>query len=347
MAALFAWLERPCPSRALLLAVALGLALATQYKGALLLIPLLAAPLWVPRVRAPGNVVALVGIVTGAAAVFLLVNYPALMGDSGFATGLDKELNHVLRGHSIKVRPLDHAFSFHFLHSLVPGLTAVVAWLGLAGFVAAIFSWRRVEWRIRLLFVYGVATFLAHELTPMKAHPDFMRFMIPTAPIWVFFAVWGLWRIESAMPPPKGLAVARILAVAVVAIPLQASIRLDYHLERDTRTRVESLIGQTGVLMGRYTTNERVDFWRTPADELRRSHPEIVVVSSFNYGRYEYAATLPDQTSRVRRQIRRYEWLFSHPYEEVHPAYRSFAFSNPTLRIVKVPASAWALYKDE
>jgi len=342
LVALFAWLERPAWPRALLLGALLGLALGAQYKGSLLLVVLLASPIFVPRVRTRSHAGAMLGIVLLAGAVFLLVNYPLFGADSRFEEGLGAQIEHAQSGHRIVIRALDHAFSFHFLRSLLPGLTSVVAWAGLLGIAAAVLSWRRLDWRHQLLLVYVAATYFAHEITPLKPYPDFMRYMIPTAPLWIYFAVWAVARLESALPRRWGHAAARALGVLVVAVPLQSSIRLDYHLTRDTRTRVEHFISQPDVFLGHYTTaGHRRSSRRLFTSGLDQIRPRLVVVSSFAYERFEYGATLENQPGQVRRGSRHFALLFRQPYQEIQPAYRSFAFSNPTLRIVDFSAEAW------
>ena len=61
-----------------------------------------------------------------------------------------------------------------------------------------------------------------------------------------------------------------------------------------------------------------------------------VVASSFAYERYYRGAELPGQADYIYRGHAQYEQLFSLPYVEIRPQYMSFAFSNPTIRIVDI-----------
>lgn len=55
---------------------------------------------------------------------------------------------------------------------------------------------------------------------------------------------------------------------------------------------------------------------------------ELGVASSFHYDRYQLGTKLQNQRDAG------YEFLFRYPYAEIRPDYKSFAFSNPVLRIV-------------
>jgi hypothetical protein len=59
-----------------------------------------------------------------------------------------------------------------------------------------------------------------------------------------------------------------------------------------------------------------------------------VAVSSFVYQRFAVGAALDAQAPAVHAAHRRFEELFALPYTEFAPDYRSFAFSNPVVRII-------------
>ena len=58
------------------------------------------------------------------------------------------------------------------------------------------------------------------------------------------------------------------------------------------------------------------------------------------YDRFRVGSRLPGQDSAVYRTQARYEALFARPFIEIAPAYRSMAFSNPTIRIVDLRPAA-------
>jgi hypothetical protein len=70
--------------------------------------------------------------------------------------------------------------------------------------------------------------------------------------------------------------------------------------------------------------------------KLRSFKVKYLVASSFLYERYEYGAQLSDQKQKVYRRHNAYKELFLHPYIEIKPVYKSFAFSNPTIRIIDI-----------
>ena len=63
---------------------------------------------------------------------------------------------------------------------------------------------------------------------------------------------------------------------------------------------------------------------------------DAIVLSSFHYERYMEASDWPGQDQSVYAQAMVFAKIFEMPYIEISPKYRSFAFSNPTIRIVDV-----------
>ena len=62
-----------------------------------------------------------------------------------------------------------------------------------------------------------------------------------------------------------------------------------------------------------------------------------VVASSFLYERIARGAALtPGADGLVHEYAEKYRRLFARPYTEIPPAYMSFAFSDPTIRIVDI-----------
>jgi hypothetical protein len=66
-----------------------------------------------------------------------------------------------------------------------------------------------------------------------------------------------------------------------------------------------------------------------------------LLASSFTYDRYFVREKIiKNQSLKKKMKILEYSWkyefLFSHPFIEIKPAYRTFAFSNPTIRIIDI-----------
>jgi hypothetical protein len=108
----------------------------------------------------------------------------------------------------------------------------------------------------------------------------------------------------------------------------------------EVRTRLESLNAQAP-LFDIYTTTDHVKplqpVNRPIADLVAAGH-DFVVLSSFSYDRYLYARRLRGLSPGIYQIAERYEALLALPtFVELRPRYRSYAFSNPTLRIVRLP----------
>lgn len=330
----------------LMLGVASGLAFSSHYKGIVLwgiyaLVPALAwgkTGWWYPRRIAVVFLVALV--------VFMIVNFPAVQRPKTFFKGFRYEYSHAQKGHSnIKVNPGPFGYTFHFTRSLIPGMTAAVAVLGLAGLLRMILSWRSTDWRLRILLFYALAYYFIPEHSPLKPYPGFIRYMLPVAPILVFAALRLMdearSRVVSSLP---ALMYALMLAmfVIVVAIPMERSIRLDYHLVRDTRIEADKRLEELGLpsLVEAYSSAKRMDSAQIinfNPDEERKKGVAYLVASEMMYGRYMLGASIPGQNEEVYDTWRKYEELFrKYPYEEIRPTYMSFAFSNPVIRIIDI-----------
>jgi hypothetical protein len=73
--------------------------------------------------------------------------------------------------------------------------------------------------------------------------------------------------------------------------------------------------------------------------EWRAKGVDYLVASSFMYDRYTTGAKLRNRRPEIYRTHERYTELFTLPYVEFAPAYRTFAFSNPVIRIIDLRAS--------
>ena len=108
-------------------------------------------------------------------------------------------------------------------------------------------------------------------------------------------------------------------------------------MTRDTRQKAEQLLKGKSAIFDRYATgnnNKKTKIDDIDLNDLVRLGNAFFVASSFEYKRYEYGATLKDQNDYVYNRHDIYQQLFKHNYLEIKPDYKSFAFSNPTLRII-------------
>ena len=129
----------------------------------------------------------------------------------------------------------------------------------------------------------------------------------------------------------------------MVAWPLRDSVLLSYHFDRDTRAIAQTWLEERNAtaICERYSVNQfRPDRQRVrcaakfTVEDLNNSDADYLVLSSFQYGRFLEGIQMSGQTNYVYSKGRRYEKLFELPYTEIRPAHRSFAFSNPVIRII-------------
>jgi len=340
--ALLALVRAPSPRAALWLGVATGFAVSAKYAGGMLFAVYALMPLVAPVgdrrawLRSLG-VVALV-----AAGVFAVLNAPAFLRPEAFAAGLRFEAEHALRGHDFPIWAPPQRFAFHLRHSIVPGLGAALAIAGLAG---AAWMARRGDAEDRVVVLCLAVFYLAIELAPIKVFPDFMRYALPLAPLWILCAARGLDALCARAPARPALAALLLAALAIA--PAWRSWRLVSALDDDTRieaaARWRTLDGPVLVddysLAWRETPRPKLDMRPLfDRDAAERDAAHWAITSSFRWERYFFGAALPDASDETKRRADFYRALFACRYEEIRPRFGSFAFSNPTIRIVDLEA---------
>jgi hypothetical protein len=344
--ALVAWrqlLEWDDWPAALVWGLAAGLACAAHYKGLLLVVLPLVGPWIVPvrsRVSHLGRWSAACLL---AGLVFCLVNWPALSDPDALFRGARHEFNHAREGHTLVVQPWMVGFTFHLRHSLFPGMGPAVLGLGLARMAWAAWSWKKVSLTERVLWIVSVVHYLAIECSPSKPEPDYGRYALLNAPPLAIFAVLALIAAVRRLPARSQPWAARLGGLFLAGIPIADSALLIHGLDHDTRAEADLWLGQqtSGPLFEAFSS-PNYTVWsvadRDP-DELRRQGTRYLVATSFNYTFYAYGSKLPDQPPIVQRRHAGYERLFrDFPTTEFRPWWRSYAFSNPTVRIVDIGA---------
>lgn len=190
------------------------------------------------------------------------------------------------------------------------------------------------------------------EIPPLKPWPDYSGYAIPVVPFLIYLGARGMARLFALIPSRTAGALAGAPVVSgLIVYPLYDSVRLVVGLDDDTRTRAAAwLAANPGqALVGPYASVTSTDGIRAvgalDTDDFRRLDAEYVLASSFMYDRYRVGSRLPDQDPSVYETQARYEALFARPFIEIAPAYRGFAFSNPTIRIVDLrPPAARAAH---
>lgn len=334
--------ERPDVPRAIALGTAMGLCLATHYKAALFLpLPFMALPLRKmasDAVRLHRTFALTVLSVGTAAVVFLVLNLPLLYDTQTFYKGFVYEAQHALSGHDVPIEPFPYLFGFHLLHSLLPGMTILPLSFSLAGLGWVLWHWPRAEFRHRLLVLYVAIFYLVPEASPLKPYPNIERYMIPVVPVLLYFA--GLAFQRLSLSPQTQWPLLILGTLVLIVLPLWDTLLLVHYLNRDTRAAALARVAATGLpaIYERHSS----DHWdvETAADlnlhGLRKQGVGLVVTSAFQYERYFRGVTLSGVREDASRRHQGYVVLFQNPYTEIRPSHRSFAFSNPVIRIVDI-----------
>ena len=279
-----------------------------------------------------------------SAFVFLAINWPLVNDPQTFRSGVLFEAEHVRAGHDVPIGWHDYWLGFHLLHSLVPGIGVTRDDPGDRRPAAGIARWRQAPLQDRWLVAYVLAFYVVPEFSPLKPWPDFSRYMMPIVPPLLYFAWQGIEHAAALLsrrggdPPGWSLAV----LAALVLVPLYMSARLVSGLASDTRVAAAAWLERhPGTAIGEaYSgeTNEPPVRTVTSLDaaQLRAGKVDYLVASSFMYERFAVGARLRNKDPEIYETQARYVALFARPYVEMAPAYRTFGFSNPVIRIVDV-----------
>jgi 4-amino-4-deoxy-L-arabinose transferase-like glycosyltransferase len=322
------------------LGVATGLALASHYKSLLLIALYLVFPLL--RRSHHGfeyyRYLALAMIL--AAWIFLSINWPLFENFHVFIEGVEHEADHVLAGHDLRIGGFTYYFCFHLLYSLVPGMTLALTVLALSEILLAVPRWSMTSWEERLLIAFAAVFYAVPEFAPLKPDPDFARYVLPVVPVLIVLACRRLYMVSIWLTRSKLAWLPVGLGFACLGFSGYDTLLLDYYLTRDTRAEAASWIAATGekAWFEQYggTARDTWTFAHMDLAEARAANARYLVASSFMYDRYFRGSKLKNQSATVYEGHRCYVELFRYPYVEFRPKYKSFVFSNPTIRIVDI-----------
>jgi hypothetical protein len=332
------------PTATVELGIAIGLACSAHYKGALLVAFGLGTPALV-EVGSWRQWYGRMGVAIGIAAlVFAVVDAPMVYDPATALAGARFEAWHAASGHHVTVGGPAEGAAFHLRKSLVPGLTGLVAALAAVGAVVGLRTWQAAVPATRLLLGFGAAAYLVVELAPLKPFPGYMRYVLPAVPAAVLAACLGLREIAAGLRARALGWVAVLVTVAAVATPATRSARLVRHLDDDSRARADAWLAAHHAHARRELYAGRpvdvVSVADVDVEAARAAGVTHVVASSFLYERIARGAELaPGTGGLVHEYAEKYRRLFARPYVEIPPAYMSFAFSDPTIRIVDIRAA--------
>jgi hypothetical protein len=212
------------------------------------------------------------------------------------------------------------------------------------GILVGIVTWRKASTSVRLLTFILFLFYFIPEASPTKPAPDDIRYMLPVHVLLLQFVGHSIafcWRSFAGL---TGLTV-KMATLFVFLLSLLSvgddTIRLVANLESDTRSfalmHVQEKFSHQKVLWGRLSGGKQLTLGRRfEVEDLIMYEADFVVLSSFHYERYREASNWPGQDESVYAQARVFAKIFTMPYIEISPKHRSFAFSNPTIRIVDV-----------
>jgi hypothetical protein len=283
---------------------------------------------------------------TGAIAVcvFLVVNWPLLLDPRTFLTGMLFEADHAQIGHDVPIWGLDYWLGFHLRYSLVPGLGTLATTIAVGSLAWAAARWRTAPAHDRWLMSYISIFYFVPEISPLKPWPDFSRYMLPIVPPLLYFAWQGSERMAGHVQNITARSwITGAALVSLVLVPAYMSVRLVSGLANDTRVQaVRWLEGHPG-----WATFETYSGEGTSVRSVTEMDPaswrakgvDYLVASSFMYDRYITGARLANRRPEIYRTHEQYLELFKLPYVEFSPAYRTFAFSNPVIRVIDLRES--------
>jgi hypothetical protein len=323
------------------LGIATGLACASHYKGFLLLPTMAAVPVLVPVESIAAYARKIVAALLVAAVVFLIVNYPMLLHPTVAYEGATFEARHALTGHHLVIDGPSQWFSFHLRHSVWPGLTGFFVAAMLPGAILAAVRFRRLAPAARLTIAFGALSYAVVELSPLKPFPGFMRYVLPAVPAMVLCAGLFLQWVHAALRDRSLAWLSTLVALVILAAMAQRSVRLVSAMPNDSRAEAARWLHERSAvpLFELYASGGREDLVslvQLDLEEARKNGVTHVVASSFQYGRLAFGSRLEGQPDYIYEFHGKYEDLFRHPYVEIPPRYMSFAFSDPTLRIVDI-----------
>lgn len=331
------------PSRKgkILFGLAMGLCFSSKYPG-FLLVPMALLIPWVgglpDRRQAYKDIVQAILLGIG---VFVGIHARVLFDLSSFFEGVAFETRHIIEGHEVYISPLHNGFAFHLLNSLVPGMTWFVVLPALGFLVSVPFRWRAIGLEERILLLFFFVYYVSIEITPMKAFPDYTRYAAPIVPITAFFALRGAMELAGLATLKRRLLLECVLAIVIVIPAAVDSLLLVRYLNQDTRQELERfLTDHPGEFLSEpYAARKGSTFALAQLTKKGKAIPadtRYLVASSFVYDRYLRAASLGDNREDIAASAQFYRQLFSYPYVEIRPAHRSYAFTNPVLRIFAI-----------
>lgn len=341
LAAYRLFLKRRTPAMVLLLGLLGGLAISTHYKGLMLPLMFLGFPLIIRVENLKRYYAQMAGVFLSGMLVFAGVN-DLIHEYNDINDNATYEYNRARKGHKkLKIDALSQGFTFHLRNSVIPGTSLPLTVLAMVSMLVLAARWRTLHPMERLLLAFTAAFYLVPEISPRKPFPDYSRYVLPMIPFVIYFAARGAYLLRQRVPQPARVPV-DLAFLALILLMLSDTVPLLQQWGNDdTRQRLISWQQQAdakGVtyLAPRIAYDDQIDL-----QELHAQDIDYLIIDSTVYDRFLISGHLPNQHEGVYAVTRQIESLFTRPYTEIKPAFKGFAFSNPTIRIIDIrPESA-------
>lgn len=342
LAALIRFAEAPTRGGALLLGVAAGLTASAKHVGLLVLILPLLTPLVCQLENSRRYWSTLPIAFATVLAVYVAVNFPALMAYERSYEGVTSEIEHVSHGHGSFVSPFQTYFVHYIREGFIKGLGLSLALSGVAGLLFAAWRWRTLETALRIPLLFAALWYFAHELVPLK--PGVSRYMVALGPVVVIFAAFITRTLFAWQEFTRARAVglARIAMLMMAATPARTTYSYLLAGDPDTSLTVfkfaEALEGTVFFDNGMPTSRASPVSLDKMAIRAKREGgtPGLSLLTEWNYvvTRNIKGKKATSDKAQLSALDQLYGALYSRGYVDIEHRAREYEFRNRRFRVV-------------
>jgi len=334
-----------------------GLSASTKYSGVLNIVIVLFSPWYASGSWKPDKLFlrhAFFAALISPLGFFMASPY-VILNSHKFLSDFRYEKKHMLKGHTSAIDSWSQYWMFHFSHSVMPGMTPLVALASVFALGALLYRQSPKEILLVLLILFF---YLPSEWVKAKPFPQPDRYILPALPFLAlllsqFLAELRLSKVKRLRP---------VLYLLVLITPLWRSLALARDINHDTRVQAKewmasNLARGSSLLLDWQPyapylrgTDFKVDYVlregiarKLNRDYLLKSGKDYLVLSSLFYGRY-FDTSVSDPLIR-----RRFLGVFRHMpvLKEFSAPSKTYGFHNPVLTIFSLRASDFAKLSEE
>lgn len=321
-----------------------GFCASSKYTGALAVVVILSAPFLRSRSVLPDKnfITPVIFALFFMGGGFLCGTPYALLSSEKFLSGVEYEGRHLMGGHhGVAITALSQYCMYHFSRSVVPGMTALVAYVAVAG--AGVLLRRAKAEDIFLLVLlalfYGIA-----EWAKSKPAPQAERYILPAVPFLAISAAEFCRLLWNA----RKRALALLLIVLMLISAASRSLTLAKELKPDTRETaarwIDTYLPHSSKILieagcsGPFLSPEKYEIRviqedhfisRLTLSALKSAEADYLVLSSFSY---EHYFIQPNTNAQIRTRIK--EIFAGVPVlAEFSALSGSYGFHNPRITV--------------